>query len=162
MAPKAQRHFQQGLHPFCVRTPDVAASAGGCRCPASAEWCYGQGDPARSGDALLPRRMLAVVWRPSWTRMCGRPTLCSSPVSARLISLGSTGPPRTWMASGWAVASQVASHLLGLAMTGGRNLNTEGEGFEPPKACTLVVLTTASEYETRPRGPLPQWRFHHW
>src|SRR5438067_13572053 len=44
----------------------------------------------------------------------------------------------------------------------------EGEGFEPPKACTLVVFKPrppfdpAAEYETRPRGPFPQWRFHHW
>ena len=50
----------------------------------------------------------------------------------------------------------------------GRNLNTEGVGFEPTRACTLAVfnpdrhLATAAEYETRPRGPFPQWGFHHW
>jgi hypothetical protein len=36
-----------------------------------------------------------------------------------------------------------------------RNLNAEGEGFEPPKACTLVVFkTTAIDHSAIPPATL--------
>src|SRR6266571_9207276 len=57
----------------------------------------------------------------------------------------------TWMASGWGLASQVASQLTSGGVTRGSKPNTEGEGFEPPKACTLVVFkTTAIDHSAIP------------
>jgi hypothetical protein len=49
------------------------------------------------------------------------------------------------MASEWALASQVASQMIGVTSADGRNPNTEGEGFEPPRACALMVFKVTFE-----------------
>jgi hypothetical protein len=82
-APTAQRHLQQGRHPLCVPTPDGAAALGGCRCPASGEWCCGQGDPGRSWDGFLPRAECLPWCGAGHGR--GRPARCRSRVSAWLL-----------------------------------------------------------------------------
>jgi len=43
------------------------------------------------------------------------------------------------------LASQVASQFTGRGRLKEGFSNTEGEGFEPPKACTLVVFKAACE-----------------
>ena len=61
----------------------------------------------------------------------------------------------------WGVDTEAES--VPKALEEGTHRNTEGEGFEPPKACTLVVFKPhhpAAEYENRLKA-FPQWGFHH-
>jgi hypothetical protein len=63
----------------------------------------------------------------------------------------STGPSGIDLVdSGWRAARQISPDGSGDFLKCG-DLNTEGEGFEPPKACTLVVFkTTAIDHSAIP------------
>ena len=88
---------------------------------------------------------------PSWNTNLPFPApvrpLIDGAITASTLSIDAT----SWMPPRWAVASQVASQQMVGARAEGLHLNTEGEGFEPPKACTLVVFkTTAIDHSAIP------------
>jgi hypothetical protein len=81
-----------------------------------------------------------------WAYLAGKHAHLTDPVKPTIGTLVSSPRGRaqacSWMPPRWAVASQVASQQMVGARAEGLHLNTEGEGFEPPKACTLVVFKT--------------------
>src|SRR5207245_573328 len=73
-------------------------------------------------------------------------------------------PPYTLQSSTRSFLHELADLCLYRERRVRKSALAEGEGFEPPKACTLVVFKPQHpplNTKDRPKRPFPQWGFPH-